>query len=708
MALQAGLRRTAENGGSPRQRPVSMGPWSVSRTPPTFTVQPPRSPPKPTSFPGAAVVSTGAQAATIPPVPVGLNSPYAAQIPQSRSPTRSPKSLQDQSKSSLIEPDLKSNVGIKASQAGIGKISLPPPVNRANKPGLASRCSTPASQTGGKDLEPVKNDVEDRISPFSTPPSGDSSPEVESRSVMRTGGVRFSKTAPPVQNGGYFPPPPTHPAVEARREARNGAPSPQARMPEARESGSASKPSNPAGRAGQLPGQLPRRDSDMRSADNAKRSETISVPQVRRPIPSRPRVDDQISRISTDFLPPPKRNAILRDQHAPSTKTGRTSRPTAVPPSRTSSGLSETTDDGSGARGMDVKNLDVFGLEAEIASFSSAAYPDGSQSNRRGPWMRSGTPVIDTTYDTRLFDVCSRYICATGYLTKAWDIRTGKMIMDLGHGERDIKITAIAFKPGANSEEEGARVWLGSNYGDIQEVDLSSQSIIQMKPQAHDRREIVKIYRHQNSMWSLDEGGKLLVWLPDDQGLPNLQNAPLPYKVSKGHSFSIVIGDKLWLATGKEIRIYKPGAPGDDGFFVILQPLSQANAGEITSGAVISNQLQRVYFGHTDGKVSIYSTTDYKCLAVVNVSVYKINTLAGAGLYLWAGFNTGMIYVYDTRKQPWQVKKDWIAHTGPVLNILTDRSSVWKLAYLQVASIGVDNSIKIWDGMLEDDWLGTL
>ncbi|MCJ1246850.1 hypothetical protein MMC30_004059 [Trapelia coarctata] len=704
MALQAGLRRTAENGGSPRQRPVSMGPWSLPRTPLTFRVQPPRSPPKPTSFPGTAVVSTGAQPATIPAVPVGLKSPYAPPVPQSRSPNWPPRLSQDPPKLSLIEPDINSNMGTKASQAGIGKISLPPPVNRANKPGLASGRSTPTSQLGGRNLDAVKNEVEDRISPFSTPPSSDSSPEAGSRSAMRTGGVRSSKTAPPTQNRGYFPPPPTHPAVEARREARNGPSAQQAHMQEAREVGSASKPSNPAGRASQLPGQLSRRDSDMPSSDGVKRSETISVPRSRRPIPSRPRVDDHISRVSTDFLPPPKRNAVLRDQYAPSTKIGPTSRPVAVLPSRASNGLSDVTD-GSGTRGMDAKNLDIVGLEAEIASVSSAAYPDGSQSNRRAPWMQSGTPIIDTTYDTRLFDVCSRYVCATGYLTKAWDLKTGKMIMDLGHGERDIKITAIAFKPGTSSDEEGARVWLGSNYGDIQEVDLSSQSVIQVKPQAHDRREIVKIYRHQNSMWSLDEGGKLLVWLADDQGLPNLQNVPLPYKVSKGHSFSIVIGDKLWLATGKEIRIYKPGALGDAGFFVIMQPLSQTNAGEITSGAVISNQLQRVYFGHTDGKVSMYSTTDYNCLAVVNVSVYKINTLAGAGFYLWAGYNTGMIYVYDTRTQPWQVKKDWVAHTGPVLNILTDHSSVWKLGYLQVASIGVDNSIKIWDGVLEDDWL---
>jgi WD40 repeat protein len=282
-----------------------------------------------------------------------------------------------------------------------------------------------------------------------------------------------------------------------------------------------------------------------------------------------------------------------------------------------------------------------------------------------------------------------------------------KMILELSHGERDIKITAIAFKPGANAEEEGKRVWLGSNYGDIQEVDLETQKVTGLKPQAHGRREIVKIHRHQNSMWSLDEEGKLHVWLPDDHGLPNLQYNPVSHRVQKGHSFSLVVGGRLWHASGKELRIYRPGADGDDSFFVTKQPIVQSSAGEITSGATISSQLDRVYLAHTDGKVSIYSSSNFKCLGIVNVSVYKINTLAGAGVYLWAGYNTGMIYVYDTRTQPWTVKKEWLAHEGPVLNIITDRSSIWKLGYLHVASIGVDNSIKIWDGLLGDDWLGT-
>ena len=65
-----------------------------------------------------------------------------------------------------------------------------------------------------------------------------------------------------------------------------------------------------------------------------------------------------------------------------------------------------------------------------------------------------------------------------------------------------------------------------------------------------------------------------------------------------------------------------------------------------------------------------------------------------------------MIYAYDTQIQPWLVKKDWLAHKDPVANIVVDRSSLWMTGTLQVASIGTDNAIRMWEGTLEDDFLG--
>jgi WD40 repeat protein len=147
------------------------------------------------------------------------------------------------------------------------------------------------------------------------------------------------------------------------------------------------------------------------------------------------------------------------------------------------------------------------------------------------------TVEIHTKYDTRLFDICGQYVCTTGYLTKIWDLQNGQQVMSMSHGET-VKVTALAFKPGGNAENEGKRLWLGTNSGDIHEIDIQSQMVVLTKTSAHPRREVTKIYRHQNEMWTLDDDGKLNIWLPDEDGLPNLQNSQvLSFRVPKAHSF---------------------------------------------------------------------------------------------------------------------------------------------------------------------------
>jgi WD40 repeat protein len=233
-----------------------------------------------------------------------------------------------------------------------------------------------------------------------------------------------------------------------------------------------------------------------------------------------------------------------------------------------------------------------------------------------------------------------------------------------------------------------------------------SQSIVASKSSAHTRREVIKIYRHLNEMWTLDDGGTLHLWAPDSSGSPSLGNPYQSFRVPKGHTFSMVVGDELWHAAGKDIRIFVPTQDGTAQFQVLARPLNQPNTGDVTSGTTLLSQPDRVYFGHTDGKVTIYSRRDYACLGTVNISVYKITSLAGESGRLWAGFSTGMVYIYDTTKSPWAVRKDWTAHSGPVIKLVADRSSCWSLDRAQVVSLGQDNMIRIWDGLLQDDWIG--
>lgn len=332
-------------------------------------------------------------------------------------------------------------------------------------------------------------------------------------------------------------------------------------------------------------------------------------------------------------------------------------------------------------------------------------YPEANNTNRRCPFTKHGSYEISTKYDARIFDICGEYVCTSGNLTRVWNVLDGELVTSLAHTE-GVKATAVAFKPAADPLEEGKKLWIGTNTGELMEVDIASHGITNSKPNVHGRYEVIKIYRHYNELWTLDDMGTLLIWGPDSNSVPSLASHPTQtFKVPKSHSFSMVVGDDLWHATGKEIRIFAPTLEGRTQFQVLVRPLVAESAGEVSSGTLIKTQPGKVFFGHVDGKVSVYSTSDYTCLGLVNVSTWKINSLAGMGQYLWAAYNTGKICVYDIDEPPWLVKKEWQAHDNPVVKMIADASSPYRLDRQQILSLGADNKIRIWDGLLQDDWL---
>ncbi|KAF7547033.1 hypothetical protein G7Z17_g8014 [Cylindrodendrum hubeiense] len=357
-----------------------------------------------------------------------------------------------------------------------------------------------------------------------------------------------------------------------------------------------------------------------------------------------------------------------------------------------------------------IKPIQSTPVTAKIAPKSDpvnhiTAYPDSSNTNRRPPYIKQGSFEISTKYDARTFDVCGEFVCASGHMTRVWSLLDGEMIMSLSHTE-GIKATAVAFKPAADPREEGKRLWIGTNTGELMEVEIATHAITPCKPNIHGRYEVTKIYRHFNELWTLDDSGTLLVWGPDDNSVSNLTGNPTQsYKVPKGHTFSMVIGDDLWHATGKEIRIFSPAADGRSQFQVLVRPLITDSAGEVTSGTLIKTQPDTVIFGHVDGKVTMYSISDYSCLGVINVSTFKINALVNVGRHVWAAYNTGKVCVYDVEESPWIVKKEWPAHDNPIVKMVADPSSAYFLDRLQVISLGADNKIKVWDGIMQEDWL---
>ena len=595
-----------------------------------------------------------------------------------------------------LRPYLKS--GDDPSHPNEGK-NLPPPVNRVDKPRIPKKLAVVGSRTN---LEPRSSAAENRISPFSTPPSSDESvspenPKFEGLSQREVSGIgsravreSFAQPAPTPQASPEKQPsddlvmPLRIRTSDARRNGFTQVKDVRSDLPEDRpglpprkvqdRAGSMQKFNEPNGVQAGLGDGVAADDSlTQNSTKHVRRPSNVVTPML-------------------EYLPPPKRAPMSKNSNSSESQ-------------KASSALISNNPVGSSVQ-LEIKPLNEELQPANYAS-TSTDYPESTNINRRPPRCKKGILEIETHYDARLMEICGQHVCTTGHLTRAWNLISGELVLSLGHLEKDIRVTSLAFKPGSKANEEGNRLWLGTNSGDIQEVDIAAQSIVYVKTGSHDRREVVKIYRYQNSMWTLDDGGKLCIWSGVETGLPDLQRSPSFHRVPKGHTFSVVIQDTLWLATGKDIWVFHPNASESAAFSILQSPLTQPGIGVITSGAVIGGQLDRVYFGHADGKVTIYSIRDFSCLGIVGVSVYKISSLAGAGSYLWAGYNTGIIHIYDTRTKPWTTKKEWLAHGDPVLNILVDRGSLWKDGVLRVASLGADNALRLWDGLLQDDELGT-
>lgn len=665
----------------------------VFRSPPlapTLTVDSPRSPPREMTGQGDGQVPQGSQNAS----QESLASAPAwghSQRPTSPNLSAEPPERLSPGSSRLQSP----------SDRKVKSASLPPPANRASKPKIPAKPANllPQDATAAAPRS-ERAASEQSVSPFNTPPS---SPERPSPKQLAT------RPAPPTPS-----PRPDRPGTE----------------PPGRRSFD-SRPSGPS-----TPVQHDAREMGFSRSRPGPESSRNTKPLMVQIPPSQPQPAEPMSTVTSAApkLPPsdnPRDRPGLPPRHAPA------QRPSPVSPARQAASTptaatptirTELAPQSTGERpAPPVRRQPSFSRESKPETPTlperrpriepeegpgpdeapvRTDYPDASQANRRPPVFNTGPQEIHTRYDTRLLDVCGKYVCTTGYLTRVWDLTTGEQVMSLSHGET-VKCLSLSFKPGKTLEDEGKRLWLGTSSGELHEIDIHSQSVVATRSYPS-RREVIKILRNKKEMWTIDEEGRLLVWPPDESGTPSLQYSyRSPHeRVARGQTFSMAVGDTLWLATGKDVQIYRPNAGDDVSFRVLKRPLGSQHSGEVTSGAYTSKDGGLVYLGHADGKVTVYSSKDYSCLAVVNVSVYKINCLGVVGDYLWAAYKTGMIYVYDTRANPWVIKKDWRAHDSPVSAFLLDSSSVWTLNRLQVASLGMDNCIRLWDGMLEDDWLG--
>lgn len=567
---------------------------------------------------------------------------------------------------------------------------LPPPVNRAEKPKIASKPSSLGLWNGERngdrngqsalDPSPGRASME-RSSPFSTPPSSnDSTPENEIPAPLppRPKPNNFETGAKPQSP---FEPPPVHHMVMNKRKNQEfnglgrGFISPQV--------------------TGDRKPTLPKRPPVISEAPKL-RSLPPPAPGIG-PRPSmdqnRPVVSRDINDGSTPYAASPKRVS--------STPINQQSQSQLRPKTRSMT-VSERTPD-------ETRSASSASHSTPNASSAARDYPDFSQSNRRPPVHKQGRWEIDAERDSpRIMDVFGEFLCAASTKrVRLWSLLDGALLMDMPYVdlfEREAtRVLSVAFRPMLNPDDEGSVLWLGNSIGEIIEIDLTVQDAAPKVFHVHTRREVIQIHRHQKEMWTIDESGALHLWFLDANGSMQLSNNN--FRMPKGQTFSMVVDGELWQATGKDIRVFAPTKTGSRQFQVLQRPFGCDSAGPVISGTTLSSQSNCIYFGHTDGWVSMY-TRDYQFIGLLHISLYKITSLVGVGGLLWAGFSTGMIYVYDTSQRPWVVKKDWHAHREPIVKLIANRSSPWKLDRSLVISLGQDNMFRIWDGLLQTDWLG--
>ena len=550
----------------------------------------------------------------------------------------------------------------------------------------------------------AKRDISAETSPFSSPPSTPDADADESPPALPTR-PRPQEASQHLPSLGGFEPPPIHYAVAGKRRAPGPDPSGMVRSRPLTATAHDPRVGTPA---------RPATTQALHNEGVAK--ETSAHAMLPPPRPPRPATQQA----PPNAFPPSTAGQPKRVSSTPTTQT-------PAPPQSRPHGRSNTVDRMSDRAPIEIRtsaprpslppSQSATPLSTSPAKLSTvldthpapshqgSVFPDGTNTNRRPPFIKKGAYDILTKYDARIMDVCGEYACTSGQLTRIWNFVTGEMIMSLAHTE-GIRPTSVIFKSALSPQDDGSKIWIGTSGGELMEIDTATHAITPSKPNVHGRFEVIKMYRHFQDIWTLDEAGTLHVWGPSADGLPSLGKMPSQtFKTPRGHTFSMVVGDELWHATGKEVRVFAPTLDGRLQFQVLIRPLIAEGAGEVTSGSLVRTHQGVAFFGHADGKVSAFSTEDYSCLAVLSISAYRFTALVGVGQYMWAAYSSGKMCVYEIGEAPWTCLKEWQAHENHVVSIKCDSTSAFKLDQLQVVSLGGDNRIRVWDGLLQDDWL---
>jgi hypothetical protein len=343
--------------------------------------------------------------------------------------------------------------------------------------------------------------------------------------------------------------------------------------------------------------------------------------------------------------------------------------------------------------------------------------PDITQASRNPPLYNHEKKVILTGHKGSLFALaaCRDMIFTGSHLLRTWDISSGTVLNTIGDANPNQtneheKVHAITVAPCGNPIEEGRYVWVAKQDTGIYIVDTRANPPIYGKKMEGHSSPVSFLLRFRNSeIWSIDESGILNVWEIDDAS-PLRPPLPKKVQVSRNAIAATITNSLLWMSSGRTVAVHSVLSPNDPPIPTIRLP---NDLGNITALITIPYHQDCVFASHEYGKISKWEAKDGKSvkkLQVITVSMYGICTMISVGEhYVWAGYNTGMIYIYDTRPENWAVVKSWKAHAGAVNHLVVDDSGLIlgeMSGRMQVVSGDSNGCVSIWDGLLTEHWRG--
>ncbi|KAF7331468.1 IPPc domain-containing protein [Mycena kentingensis (nom. inval.)] len=357
--------------------------------------------------------------------------------------------------------------------------------------------------------------------------------------------------------------------------------------------------------------------------------------------------------------------------------------------------------------------------------------PDTSRSSRQPPHLsfRAGyvgpsEPKITVpAHYGQVIVSGTRIVVVTHHHLKIYDVeQSDAPVFNLerreiahSHGIKELRTTSMEYRPCGKPSDRGCLLWIGTKDGHIVELDVRTACVTAVKLSAH-LHPITRIFRHGRSMVTLDDSGKTLLFTPadDEEDVQLAFTPPRVTRITEKQDFARMLCGKLWTASRSElhgsrlqtIRIFDLLTPGAPARSVV--PLEMVGA--VTDATMLPSNPGIVYVGHEGGSVSLWSVDGDdgwpRCVEVVRVATSDVLCLEGVNNRLWAGGRSGMISAYDVSVKPWVVTNGWMAHAKlPVNSLSVDHYGIEKTGRLCVTSVGRDEQVKLWDGLLASDWV---